>query len=65
MYRHCSDPGNTVNIDGPGHPNQLQCPDATKLAELEAAVKRSDITWHAFPFNAGEWARAFVAIAIA
>eukprot|EP00935_MAST-01C_sp_MAST-1C-sp1_P002549 g2549.t1 len=52
MYRHCSSPGNIVNIDGPGYPNQLHCPNATQLAELEAAVKRGDITWHAFPFNA-------------
>jgi hypothetical protein len=52
MFRHCLQPGNVVNIDGPGHPNQLVCPNASALAAFEAGVKRGDITWHAFPFNA-------------
>ena len=30
----------------------LRCPNATALSRFEAAVQRSDITWHALPFNA-------------
>jgi hypothetical protein len=33
-------------------PSDLVCPNATALANFEAAVKRGDITYHAFPFNA-------------
>lgn len=27
------------------------CPNASALAAFEAAVRRGDITWHAFPHN--------------
>eukprot|EP01012_Entosiphon_sulcatum_P032079 TRINITY_DN40828_c0_g1_i1.p1 TRINITY_DN40828_c0_g1~~TRINITY_DN40828_c0_g1_i1.p1 ORF type:complete len:800 (-),score=122.49 TRINITY_DN40828_c0_g1_i1:16-2391(-) len=30
----------------------LACPDAAEVASFEAALKRGDITYHAFPFNA-------------
>ena len=30
----------------------LQCPNSTQVAAFSAAVKRGDIVWHAFPFNA-------------
>jgi hypothetical protein len=29
----------------------LRCPDQPRLAAFEAAVRRGDITWHAFPFD--------------
>lgn len=50
MYRHCQD--SVLNILGPGHPTDLVCPNASALASFEAAVRRGDITWHAFPHNA-------------
>jgi hypothetical protein len=49
-FLHCND--TKVNIHGPKYPNDLQCPNASSLAAFEAAVKRKDIVWHAFPFNA-------------
>ena len=44
--------GKVVNLKGPGFPSDLQCPNATQLSDFEAAARRGDITWHAFPFNA-------------
>lgn len=41
-----------MNIDGPSFPSDVVCPNATAIAAFEAAVRRGDITWHAFPFNA-------------
>ena len=41
-----------VNIGGPALPSDVRCPNASALATFEAAVRRGDITWHAFPFNA-------------
>ena len=29
----------------------LQCPNKTEVANVTAAVKRGDITWHAGPMN--------------
>jgi hypothetical protein len=49
-YRHCAE--TKVNIKGPDFPSDLICPNATELADFIAAVKRKDIGWHAFPFNA-------------
>ena len=49
-FRNCKD--TKVNIHGPNYPNDLQCPNASSVAAFEAAVKRKDIVWHAFPFNA-------------
>jgi hypothetical protein len=40
-YRHCKD----TNIG-------LNCPNATALKHFEESVRRGEITWHAFPFNA-------------
>ena len=50
-YRHCA--ATKVNIKGPDFPSDLICPNASALADFAAAVKRGDIGWHAFPFNAG------------
>ena len=30
----------------------LHCPNASSVAAFEAAVRRGDIWWHAFPHNA-------------
>lgn len=30
----------------------LECPDEAAVAELDAAIRRGDVTWHAGPFNA-------------
>lgn len=30
----------------------IHCPNQTMLAKVEAAIRRGDIVWHAFPFNA-------------
>ena len=49
-YRHCNT--TKVNTRGPGLPSDVVCPNATALAAFEAAVRRNDIVWHAFPFNA-------------
>ena len=49
MFRACNE--SKVNIDGPGAPSQLVCPDASALAAFDAGARRGDIGWHAFPFN--------------
>lgn len=49
-YRHCNE--SKVNRFGPSFATDLHCPNATALAAFEAAVKRNDIGWHAFPHNA-------------
>ena len=49
-YRHCNT--TTINLDGPGHPSAIICPNATALQSFEKAVRQGDIVWHAFPFNA-------------
>ena len=49
-YRHCN--ATTVNRFGRGEASDLVCPSAAELAAFEAAVRRGDITWHAFPHNA-------------
>jgi hypothetical protein len=30
----------------------LHCPNQTMLSKVESAIRRGDIVWHAFPFNA-------------
>ena len=51
VFRHCA--STPINIHGAaGEPSSLICPNATALADFEAAAKRGDIGWHAFPFNA-------------
>lgn len=49
VYRNC--PETIVNIEG-GPQQTLHCPTKSQLADFDAAAKRGDITWHAFPFNA-------------
>ena len=41
-YHHC----NTTRIKG------VVCPNASAIASFDSAVKRGDINYHAFPFNA-------------
>ena len=48
-YRECE--ATKINIDGPGAPSELRCPNSSALAAFEAAARRRDIGWHAFPFN--------------
>ena len=48
-YRNCN--STKVNIHGPTSPSLLVCPNASTLEEFEAAVRRGDINYHAFPFN--------------
>lgn len=48
-FRNCN--ATKINIGGPSLPSDLRCPNATALAAFEAAVRRKDIGWHAFPFN--------------
>jgi hypothetical protein len=40
------------NPQGGLGPSILQCPNATVVAKLKAAIQRGDIFWHAFPHNA-------------
>jgi hypothetical protein len=50
-FRHC----NETNINTQGFQNSssdLICPNKTAMANFDAAVRRGDINWHAFPFNA-------------
>eukprot|EP00912_Choanoflagellata_sp_UC4_P001668 UC4_evm5s1059 len=50
MFRHCKE--SVINRFGrPGDPTDIICPNATQLEDFEAAVKRGDISWHAFPHN--------------
>ena len=48
-YRHCNT--TKVNRGGPALPSDVTCPTASELTAFEAAVRRGDIGWHAFPFN--------------
>jgi hypothetical protein len=48
-FRFCND--TRMNIQGPTFPSDLTCPSDAALARLEAAARRGDIGWHAFPFN--------------
>ena len=50
VYRHCN--STRINTLGPHYPNDLVCPNASAIQAFEEAVKRGDINWHAFPFNA-------------
>lgn len=36
----------------PPHEDPVRCPNSTEVAEVEAAIRRGDIYWHAFPHNA-------------
>lgn len=38
-------------FDCPAHIG-LRCPNATTVAEVDAAVRRGDLVWHAMPHNA-------------
>ena len=49
-YRNCN--STKINRYGPGFPSDVLCPSPAELAAFEAAVRRGDIGWHAFPFNA-------------
>ena len=50
VYRNCN--ATRVNTLGPKYPSDLKCPNASAIQAFEEAVKRGDINWHAFPFNA-------------
>ena len=39
------------NPEGGLGPSIIQCPNATTVAKLTAAIQRGDIFWHAFPHN--------------
>ena len=47
LYRHCNATARDTGLEG-----KLQCPSAAEFATFEEAVRRGDITWHAFPLNA-------------
>ena len=49
VYRNCN--MTNINTHGPDHPSDLICPNSTAVLAFEAAVRRGDINWHAFPFN--------------
>ena len=49
-YRHCN--ATKINTRGPAFPSDVVCPNATAVAAFNEAVRRGDITYHAFPFNA-------------
>ena len=49
-YRHCN--ATKINTRGPAFPSDVVCPNATAVAKFNEAVRRGDITYHAFPFNA-------------
>jgi len=48
-YRNCN--STKINRQGPAFPSDVTCPSDAALAVFEAAVRRGDISWHAFPFN--------------
>lgn len=48
-YRNC--PATKVNRRGPSFPSDVVCPSPAAVQAFEAAVRRGDIVWHAFPFN--------------
>ena len=51
VFRNCE--ASVINIEGRrGQPSDLVCPNRTALAAFDAAARRGDITWSAFPFNA-------------
>jgi hypothetical protein len=39
----------------PGIDESLHCPNETALQAFTDAIQRGDISWHAFPFNAGNF----------
>ena len=41
-----------INILGPLHASDVVCPTAAEIAAVEDAIRRRDIGYHAFPFNA-------------
>lgn len=49
-YRNCNN--TKINTRGPGFPSDVTCPTPAAVASFEAAARRGDISWHAFPFNA-------------
>jgi len=51
VFRNCE--ASVINIEGRrGQPSDLVCPNRTAIAAFDAAARRGDITWSAFPFNA-------------
>lgn len=49
-FRNCN--ASVVNVGGrAGEPSDIICPNSSSVAAFEAAAKRGDITWHAFPHN--------------
>jgi hypothetical protein len=41
-----------INILGPLHASDVICPTAAEVSAVEDAIRRRDIGYHAFPFNA-------------
>lgn len=51
VFRNCQ--ATPINIGGGrGEPTDVVCPNASAVAAFDAAARRGDIGWHAFPFNA-------------
>ena len=49
-FRNCE--RTKINRGGPSLPSDVICPNATAVAAFEDAIKRGDVGYHAFPFNA-------------
>eukprot|EP00943_MAST-04B_sp_MAST-4B-sp1_P001592 g1592.t1 len=49
-FRNCE--STKINRQGPNFKSDLICPNSSAVKEFEMAVRRGDINYHAFPFNA-------------